>query len=232
MEPNKVENEFRDKLEQRKIQPSEMAWDRLDAMLSVTENKKPQKNRSWLYMAAAFLVFLLVGVLFLNQEKANNGALINTQNSVVDTQEEGEQSGSSSVNKPEIIVPANAINNQVVVDVKDNAPSSSKKAPIAVKNKADKKAIINTTPIVKQEPIVLTDKKESRNEIVISNTDNLLATTTDTPKKKSGVKVDPNSLLSSVEGELNESYRSKAFQGVVKGFNTVKVAVTNRNYKE
>ncbi|MCO6147089.1 hypothetical protein [Flavobacterium sp. NRK1] len=226
MEPNKLEQEFRDKLEQRKIQPSEMAWDRLDAMLSVAENKKPKTNRTWLYMAAAFLVFLLVGVLFLNQEKANNGTLINTQDSVVDKQGDIEQSG-----KPEIIVPDNTANDEVIVEVKENAPSFSKHTPIAVKNNTDKKIIINTAPIVKQEAIALIDKKESPNEIATSSTDNLLATVSTTPKKKSGVKVDPNSLLSSVEGELNDSYRSKAFQSVVKGFNTVKVAVANRNYE-
>ena len=53
MEPNKLEREFREKLEKRAIQPSDMAWDRLDAMLSVAEKKK-KPNRAWMYMAASF----------------------------------------------------------------------------------------------------------------------------------------------------------------------------------
>ena len=67
MEPNKLENDFRNKLNQREIQPSEKAWDRLDAMLSVTEKKKP--NRTWMYIAASFLGFLLVGTLFFKQSE-------------------------------------------------------------------------------------------------------------------------------------------------------------------
>ena len=44
MEPNKFEKDFREKLNQREIEPSNNAWDRLDAMLSVAEEKKPKKS--------------------------------------------------------------------------------------------------------------------------------------------------------------------------------------------
>ena len=37
MEPNNIEKQIREKLNQRTIQPSQNAWDRLDAMLSVEE---------------------------------------------------------------------------------------------------------------------------------------------------------------------------------------------------
>ena len=40
MGPNKIEKQFREKLSSREIQPSAQAWDRLDAMLSVAEEKK------------------------------------------------------------------------------------------------------------------------------------------------------------------------------------------------
>lgn len=40
MEQNKLETQIKEKLNSREIQPSEMAWDRLDAMLSVSEEKK------------------------------------------------------------------------------------------------------------------------------------------------------------------------------------------------
>ncbi|GAW89832.1 hypothetical protein FPS14_contig00031-0036 [Flavobacterium psychrophilum] len=43
MEPNKLENQIQEKLNAREIQPSAQAWDRLDAMLLVTE-KINQKN--------------------------------------------------------------------------------------------------------------------------------------------------------------------------------------------
>jgi hypothetical protein len=42
MELNKLENQIKEKLNSREIQPSAQAWDRLDAMLSVAEEKKKQ----------------------------------------------------------------------------------------------------------------------------------------------------------------------------------------------
>ena len=52
MEPNKLENQFREKLNNREIQPSANAWDRLDAMLSVanvTDNTKAKVERKSKY---------------------------------------------------------------------------------------------------------------------------------------------------------------------------------------
>ena len=69
MEPNNFEKDFREKLNERRIEPSDKAWDRLDAMLSVAEEKKSEKkNRKGLYIAASVVGFLLVGTFFFNQK--------------------------------------------------------------------------------------------------------------------------------------------------------------------
>ena len=47
MEPNKIDNQIREKLNAREIQPSAQAWDRLDAMLAVSEEKKSKKGYGW-----------------------------------------------------------------------------------------------------------------------------------------------------------------------------------------
>ena len=65
MEPNNLENQFAEKLNAREIKPSLMAWDRLDAMLTVVE--KPKRNFNWLYIAASFLGFILIATVFFNQ---------------------------------------------------------------------------------------------------------------------------------------------------------------------
>ena len=69
MEPNNFEKDFREKLNERKIEPGNQAWDRLDAMLSIAEEKKTKKSRKWLYIAASIVGFLLVGTFFFNQNK-------------------------------------------------------------------------------------------------------------------------------------------------------------------
>ena len=57
MQSNKTDNQIREKLNAREIEPSAKSWDRLDAMLSVQEEKKPKKGFLWLYIAASFFVF-------------------------------------------------------------------------------------------------------------------------------------------------------------------------------
>ena len=64
MEPNKIEEQFKELLNSRELQPSDKAWDRLDAMLSVAEEKKTKRSFGWLYMAASIIGFLFVGRLF------------------------------------------------------------------------------------------------------------------------------------------------------------------------
>ena len=63
---NKIDNQIKDKLNAREIQPSAPAWDRLDAMLTVAEAKQPKRNYIWLYIAAAFLLFSGLGFFLLN----------------------------------------------------------------------------------------------------------------------------------------------------------------------
>lgn len=237
MEPNKLEKDFKKKLEQRTIQPSDMAWDRLDAMLSVTEKKKP--NRTWMYMAASFVVFLLVGALFLNQEKENNiNGVIKNEGTVVTVEEPVQPTNTPQDNNT--VITSN-IEGAIVGTETSPARETNRKVTAArtVIHKTttgtstvNKKEINISTPAPGQEALAVTEKKEPTLMLSVKETENLMAavnTQQETAKKKPGVKVDPNSLLSSVEGELTDNYRNKTLQGVVKNFNAVKTAVANRN---
>ena len=222
MEPNKLEKEFREKLEERTIQPSEMAWDRLDAMLSVAEKKK-KPNRAWLYMAASFLVFATLGVLFLGKGDSNDTII--KQDTVVNREQP------APVIKTESNTPGIIVKEEVqVADVKQQPDQTSKKKQSTATKAAALKQIIPAdnqaiAQVTTQEPAGIITEQET--EILVAQ-----AITQETvPKNKPKVTVDPNSLLSSVEGELDESFRDKAFQGVVKNFNAVKTAVANRNYQ-
>ena len=44
MAQHKIDNQIKSKLNTREIQPSAQAWDRLDAMLMVSDNKKKKKG--------------------------------------------------------------------------------------------------------------------------------------------------------------------------------------------
>ncbi|MHA3788221.1 hypothetical protein ACX0HA_08435 [Flavobacterium hauense] len=220
MEPNKIEKDFKEKLEQRTIQPSGMAWDRLDAMLSVAENKKPKKSRAWMYMAAAFLVFLLAGVLFLNQEKENNG--LENNNSVVTTEQQQPQTEVEN-NKIEIA----PIMNQEAVAINQN-PSDKNRG---THNKINKQQVVDATD---EGVLINAPSPKPETQLIITNDAQKLlatATPTETVKKRTGVKVDPNALLSAAEEELDDSFKDKVLIGAVKNFNVVRSAVANRNYE-
>jgi low affinity Fe/Cu permease len=82
MGQNKLESQIKEKLNAREIQPSAQAWDRLDAMLSVVEEKKTKRSFGWLYIAAGITVLLIAGMFFFSQ---NSTDTIN-QDSVVDSE--------------------------------------------------------------------------------------------------------------------------------------------------
>lgn len=247
MEPNKLEQDFRHKLEQRTIQPTEMAWDRLDAMLSVTEEKKKKPRRTWMYMAASFLALLLVGTFFLNQEKQNPMNATGTNNAVTTTKSEQGTTIDEAV-KPTVITSPTVKEQDAVATT---TPSGSGKAAISVK----KAPMVSKTEVTKSNIALLISNEAvsatTNNEAVkvktgpakISvNAANLLASVdrqavndpamvanTNSVAKKQSVKVDPNSLLTSVEGELNESFRGKVLQSVAKNYNIIKTSVASRN---
>lgn len=234
MEPNKLEKDFKEKLDKRTIQPSEMAWDRLDAMLSVAEKKKPKK-RTWLYIAASFLGFLLVGTIFFNQSEV----AIETDNGVVITEGKSEKTIENNSQKEQNTVLSSS--NQITTV---NQEAIASRMPAQKKNQ-------KVTPSVslKKESQVLQSAQESteaiastsQNETVKANkyieSDKLLAEAetriqSQSIKKyvaKSNVKVDSKGLLSTVEGELNESFRDKVIKSIGKNYENVKISLSNRN---
>jgi tellurite resistance protein len=66
---------------------------------------------------------------------------------------------------------------------------------------------------------------------VAVNVDDLLASVEKTSKKEANakVKVNANSLLSQVDGELEQTFRQKVINRIGKNYQEVKVALANRN---
>jgi len=249
MEPNnKLEQHFKQQLEQRTIQPTEMAWDRLDAMLTVAEQKK-KPNRSWMYIAASFLALLLAGTFFLNQENNDKVNGITNGNSVVNSE------------KPEVIKEdntANQITNNVVTPQNAVATTFTPVKAVQKNSVASTSAKTIKTNTIKSKTLVTPGNIGTPNEGLVANetpqqvkssrisvsASDLLASvenpgqvkttsaTASVEKTKQGkVKVSANTLLSSVEGELTESFRDKVLQSVSKNFNKVKTSVASRNHE-
>lgn len=238
MEPNKLETQFRDQLNSREMKPSEMAWTRLDAMLSVAE--KPKAKFPWLYVAASFAGLLLIGTAYFTfQEKT-----IKTQKNEVVIQKpvapKTKTITSDSVNlkmeKKESIV-------QIIQKStsKSNQPSELKQESRVVKNQEAEVSGLNQH---KDDIIVVSSEEKnfksiSKNKYVsaekllaeISNTkfESAHETMGNTTKT---ISVNPQVLLSNAESELNQSYRESAFDRLNKKFNVIKTVLVNRNYED
>ncbi|MEN9907102.1 MAG: hypothetical protein RLZZ540_243 [Bacteroidota bacterium] len=237
MEPNKLETQFREQLNSREIKPSEMAWTKLDAMLSAAE--KPKAKFPWLYVAASFAGLLLIGTAYFSSqenviENQKNGVVI--QNPVAPKVKTILlDSVHLKIEKKEFIV-------QKPVS-KSNQFSELKQESRVVKNQVAEVSSLNQ---YKYDTIVISSEKKnfqskSKNKYVsaekllaeISNTKfELKAIDGTNEKTRKSISVNPNRLLSDAETELNQSYRESALDRVNKNFKVIKTVLVNRNYEE
>ncbi|WP_131494752.1 hypothetical protein [Flavobacterium enshiense] len=224
MEPNKMEEEFRKKLNAREMQPSDAAWDRLDAMLSVAENKKPKRNFRWLYIAAGLALFFSIGLFLFQQERGNPE--IQMKNPTVVTSDEDQKDSE----EPESVVsnPMSPIVGSSETVAENNSVTKSKTAnkTIATVASDTNRQIVKeevAEVITQKEPEITKVAPESESEKLLANVDDV--------KEKPQVKVNANSLLNNVEGELNQEFRETTLQRLNRNFKTVKTAVANRNYE-
>lgn len=240
MEPNNLENKIREKLISREIQPSANSWDRLDAMLSVQEGKQKKKSFVWYYVAAS--LFFGLGVVFwsVNNDNEtipvpNTTTVVTTENQDLESQKKGEIQPKSSIKEDQLIeaLQPNQENARVQNKVKKstkkekkspkiNVAVSSTLAQLETNNSITEKQQIGTAnQYISAEKLLVAVEKNSQEEIVISNA----------KSNKSTLKVNANSLLSSVEGEIKQEYRETTFDKVKRKFNEAKSAVANRNYE-
>ena len=256
MEPNKIEEQFKELLNSRELQPSDKAWDRLDAMLSVAEEKKTKRSFGWLYIAASIIGFIFVGTLFFNQTEE----LIDVRRNDVVLQEKEEKSSEHIIQgqSGKDILPS--IQSQGVAEVSnDNQKSKNqitKSEGIVHCNTCPSEKVIinqktnrnlnqinnekiaefkNETSIAHSEipKTVESNKSLTDKESILKSDNNLLVSLDNTAKqlanKKATIKVDAKSLLSQVDGEVEYTFREKVFTKINKNYQEIKVALVNRN---
>lgn len=234
MEPNNIENQIREKLNSREIQPSAQAWDRLDAMLTVAEEKKTKRSFfsfKYIGIAASVLVFVTLGLFYFNQKNIT----IENQNTVVETENGSKETPNSKFQIPNI---ENKQNNEVAVsnekmtthnpkpETRNSQPTSNE---VSIITQNQEEAIVNQE-IVSPKQEIKTIKKTSMVDV-----DELLASVEKDRKKetkvsKSNINIDAKSLLSEVDTELDMTFRQRVLNTVNKNYKSVKEAVVNRNH--
>ena len=227
MEPNRIDNQIREKLNAREIQPSAQAWDRLDAMLAVSEEKKSKKGYGWFFVAASTILFFGLGYFLFN---SNETTEINNSTSIVTT-----------INEEIDTVETNKTNEISVENVK----------PVLVQNEVNfsktqtNKKSEETDKLTKEEDLTKDNSSSiihhpSPNSYKYVSPENLLAEVQTGEKviisdkkisPKAKMKVDANSLLTNVEKELDENHRETTLDKLNRKFKDAKSALANRNYE-
>lgn len=246
MGPNNIENQIREKLNSREIKPTEMAWDRLDAMLSVAEEKKTKRfaffNFKNIGIAASILLFVSLGLFFFNENE-----IIVPENDVVVKENNNDNSNGKNseivVHKQENQVAEATQNSQLKTRNPQLATRNPKSSPSfnSINQKTNQQSIINKEKAIeyqvseviaqKEMPKITSQEKIEMPNRVSVNADDLLTSVEKSlkPEKKNTIKVNANSLLSQVDGELEQTFRQKVINRIGKNYQEVKVALANRN---
>ncbi|MCZ8229653.1 hypothetical protein [Flavobacterium sp.] len=221
MELNNFEQQAKEKLSNREIAPSAQAWDRLDAMLSVQE--KPKKKMTWWYVAASVTGLLLIGTFFNTSEESN---VITPSQEIVVTSTEDKD----SVTTQPSIEPTNEVSVQPKSDLATNVSMATNNQNTTTKNTLQELSINNQITTTNNQ-ISTTIEKNTEHQAIAAIDENVPVVATGIQKKQK-IQVDPSSLLSQVDGELELSFREKVIAKVNKNYQTVKVALANRNNQE
>ncbi len=237
MEPNNIEKQFREKLNQREIQPSENSWDRLDAMLTVAE--KPKRNYRWMYFAASFLGFILIATVFLNQTEE----VIDVPNQKVVIEQNNVENDENTLEEVLEIPTENEVQvvstTETIVEKKVRKSNPQPKSRPRINEKPSSQSALASNDPVISSPIITREQSSSwrsnqKTNVTIDVNALLASVDSDQPmtsiaSKMIPVKINSNDLLSQVDNELELSFREKVIQSVNKKYKEVKVAVTNRN---
>ena len=239
MERNKLETQIKEQLNAREIQPTEMAWDRLDAMLSIAVEKKtkrfPWLSFQFIGVAASILIFVSLGLFFFNQKEI----LVAPENNI-------------GINEEVIKDKVNTINSNSSID-NEGLNGFDKKEPQRTNElKSEQKAIIaqteksfnqNNQKTTINEEINQEKENQLHNQQVVeliepkkefissnpstTNVDVLLAAAKKESKSNitAKIKINANSLLSQVDGELDQTFREKALNRISKSYKEIKVAL-------
>lgn len=253
MAPIKFEEDMKDKLEKRTIQPSASSWNTLSQRLDKQEEKSNKKGFWWLGIAASIVGILLVSNVFFNSETKKIETIIVEDNTVQDTLKIEAPKSIITTPKQEII--AETKDKKIKLNtnriIKKQTQANKYVASITNKKTKEKpKQLINSNKI--KEPVIINNTTE--NETLVVNTqseinnikiekknipvtdneiDALLAKATQdiamqkTESKK--IPLDYNGLLLDVEYDLEETVRDKMIKVVKKGYKTLRESVAERN---
>lgn len=227
MEPNKIDTQIKDKLNNRTIPPSASSWDRLDGMLSSTEKNKSIKKYNWIAVAAAVVVFFGLGIFYTTTPTSNTH---NDNSSSIVTVNEPKNdfaapSATIAVEKQSpILVQTNSkkINTKTIIREKKNIQELEPIQKIVAQEIATNPKASPPTNYQYMSPEALLNEIQTGQKAITTNIKTV---------SKNKIKINATTLLSGVEKELDSVYRETTLDKLNKNFNKIKTVIANRNFE-
>lgn len=225
MAQHNLDNQIKSKLNTREIQPSSQAWDRLDAMLTVSENKKSKKGYRW-FFAAAVVLFFGLGFFIFNQNEApkinNSIPVITSVEEVIDSIET-KKINQISVEKEQPILVQNENNfSTTQTNKKSEGSEELLKKEHNLEGNNTPNSQLPTPSFQHPSPEKLLVEVPVNQKEIPSNKKNSVT---------SKIKIDAATLLSTVEKELDENHKETTLEKLTKKIQDAKSALANRNYE-
>lgn len=229
MEPNKIDTQIKDKLNNRTITPSVPSWDRLDAMLNSSENEKAKPNYNWLAIAAAVVVFFGLGMLYTSTPTSSTqiddsipvASVVETKNNLVTAT----PIATIAVEKKS---PVLVQTNSNKINVKTNIIEEKRSQELEPIQKIVAQEIATnpkTSPPTNYKyisPEALLNEIETGQKTTNPNRNTV---------SKNKIKINAASLLTGIEKELDSVYRETTLDKLNKNFNKIKSVIANRNFE-
>ena len=257
MAPFNLENNIREKLENRELKPSLGAWQKLELQLNETQPKK--KSITWFYIAASLVGVLIATTMFLNNNESTvqnqivketfdieneveiNNDVVYTE--IIPSQKEKtleDKKAAKAANQNYNEVKPTPPQKESAVDKKIRRSDALASTSVKVNEMESEKSIpeegLNEDKIfnAKVDEVVASVKslQDRNSEVTAEEVENLLNNARrdiQTQTLFANSKVDAAALLSEVEWELEKSFRDKVFDALGEKFNKIRTAVLDRN---
>ena len=234
MEQDNFNKNIQEKFNFRTIEPSETAWNKLDAMLTLAEEKKQPKIFFWLSIAATFILFTGVGYVFFQQNEKTK--LMPSTEEIVTSKTNSETETQKQSMKESSVSFENELANNATISTTSETKKSTTILPTQNENS---KLDIYETAVLKQDAVTINEIKKENNKQEIkeptfnyTTPESLLAEVQGQKKPsnissfKSTLRVNPKELLQAVESELDQTFKEKT----ITKLKQAKSAFVNRNY--
>ncbi|MEP3207657.1 MAG: hypothetical protein ABJN95_00615 [Maribacter sp.] len=251
MEPNKFEKHIKKQLQEREIQPSANAWQRVAEKIGTAAPESKKRHYVWYGVAASVIGLLIVSILYFNFRSPSDSSdiqIVETSDEPTETktdrargfemESEGAVVENDQIEAPSPVQVAKIVKDQLP-ELKDEITAVAEKTANFSDNATEKvvaanhleEEIINTKIL---EIVAAVDSLELNSAALTeAEVDNLLRSAQEEIVRdklfNQNGSVDAMALLTEVEDELDQSFRDQIFESLKAGFLKVRTAVADRN---